>query len=118
MAVVERDTPELRDGGVKGALARVQRGRDDGQVEQVGREDVVEETPRRAPLVREQGVRAGRVRGQDGPGVVVVLSGACVLGREHGVVEEATDLGHGGQADDAFDREVGLVCEGAGKVVC
>lgn len=115
--VVERDAEQLADGRVEGALQRVQRVRDDGQVEQQGRVDVVEQGVGGAPLVGEQGVRARRVEGEGFPLRVVGGRGGGVGGRRRGVGAQEGDFRHGGDADDAFDGEVGLVDELAGEVV-
>ena len=95
MAVIERDTEDLRNGGVVGALHVVEGLRNEGEVEESVWVDLVEEAPGGAPFVAQEGVRAGGVDGEVSP--LVVVGGGCggvVLG-VGGVVEGRGGGGHG-----------------------
>ena len=79
---------------------------------------IVKETVRGAPLVGEEGVVAGGVDGEGGPLGEVGGCGGGEGGGVGGLGGDGCDEGHGANADDAFDGEVGLVDELAGEVVC
>lgn len=117
MPVIQRHAEKLGHGGVKRGLHVVEGGRDDGEVEEAGWVDVVEEGVAGAPLVGEEGVRAFGGYGQGFPLGVEGGGGGGVVGGGGGVVDDGGDFGHCGDADDAFDGEVGLVDEAAGEVV-
>ena len=96
MPIIERDTEDLRDGRVVGALHVVEGLRDEGEVEEAIWVDVVEEAPGGAPFVAEECVRAGRVDGEVAPLVVVGGGGGGVVLGVGRVAEGGGGGGHGG----------------------
>lgn len=118
VAGVERDAEELGDGRVPGGLHVEDARRHDVELEEAVRVDVVQEPVRGPPLVGEQRVSARRVDGEVLPLPDVVGRRAGEVLRVGGGADDAGDLRHGLDADDAFDGEVGLVDELAGEIVC
>lgn len=106
MPVVKRHAEDLGDGRAEGRLHLIERIRDDGQVEEQGGVDVVEQGVIRAPLVGEKRVCALGRDGQGLPLLVEGCGGGGVFCGIFGMVGERRDLSHCREADDAFDGEV------------
>lgn len=96
MPAIEWHAEDLADGRVKAALHFVKTGRDDGEIEEEGRVDVVEEAVGGTPAVGEEGVGPRGVDGQRFPLLVEGRGRGAVVRRRRRVVVGEGDLGHGG----------------------
>lgn len=96
MPAIQRHTKDLADGWVKAALHFVEPGGDDGEAEEEGRVDVVEEAVGGTPAVGEEGVCARGVDGQRFPSGVEGGGRVAVVCRRGRVVVGEGDLRHGG----------------------
>ena len=117
MPVVEGDTENLRDGWVPGRLHFVDTGGDETEVEEFVREYVVEKTPGGAPFVAEECMVFARVDREEFPLCDVFRRGGGEVCRVSGVAENGGDLAHGGDGNNAFYGEIGLVGELPGEVI-
>ena len=111
MPGVQRDAVFFDDGRVEGALDVVHVLRDQAEVELFVAVEVVQVAVGVVHAVGERGVgRVGVLRDAEGLplGDVVVGDGGVVV-CVGGVAGEVGDDGHGFDADDAFEGEVGLV---------
>ena len=90
---------------------------DDAQVEEEVRVDVVEETPGGAVLVGEESMVLGGVDREVLPHGFVFDGGCGEIGGVGGVVGQGGDFAHGGEGDNPFGGEVGLIGELTGEVV-